>query len=144
MEARGEPVMRGGVHHIDLTVANLQASKPFYAAVLGFMGYTIVDDREDFIDFKVETADGHRTFVGLAPAKGPNADRLHDRYSPGLHHLAWTAGSRDDVDALYALLQKIGANVLDAPAEYPQYGPGYYAVFFADPDGLKLEFVHKP
>lgn len=34
--------------------------------------------------------------------------------------------------------------ILDAPAEYPRYGAGYYAVFFADPDGLKLEYVHKP
>ena len=34
--------------------------------------------------------------------------------------------------------------ILDAPAEYPQYGPNYYAVFFADPDGMKLELVHFP
>ena len=52
--------------------------------------------------------------------------------------------AESDVDALYALLQSIGADILDAPAEYPQYGAGYYAVFFADPDGLKLEYVHKP
>jgi glyoxylase I family protein len=32
--------------------------------------------------------------------------------------------------------------VLDAPREYPEYVPGYYAVFFADPDGIKLELVH--
>jgi catechol 2,3-dioxygenase-like lactoylglutathione lyase family enzyme len=38
----------------------------------------------------------------------------------------------------------MGARILDAPADYPQYGAGYYAVFFADPDGLKLEFVHWP
>ena len=35
-------------------------------------------------------------------------------------------------------------STLDPPAEYPLYAPGYYAVFFADPDGLKLEFVHMP
>jgi len=38
----------------------------------------------------------------------------------------------------------MGIAILDAPAEYPEYAPGYYAVFFADPDGLKLEFVHTP
>ena len=42
------------------------------------------------------------------------------------------------------MLRDFGADVLDAPAEYPHYAPGYYAVFFADPDGLKLEFVHMP
>ena len=39
-------------------------------------------------------------------------------------------------------LKQSGATILDAPAEYPQYGAGYYAVFFADPDGLKLEYCH--
>ncbi len=37
-----------------------------------------------------------------------------------------------------------GITVLDPPAEYPEYGPQYYAVFFADPDGMKLEVVHEP
>jgi len=58
--------------------------------------------------------------------------------------LAWTAESRDDVDRLHKVLVDIGATVLDAPAEYPRYGHGYYAVFFIDPDGLKLEYVHWP
>ena len=81
--------------------------------------------------------------VGLKPAR---SDRVHDRYSAGLHHLAWHAASREDVDRLHALLVRLGAHILDAPAEYPDYGygAGYYALFFADPDGLKLEFVHWP
>jgi glyoxylase I family protein len=36
------------------------------------------------------------------------------------------------------------AEILNAPREYPQYEPGYYAVFFLDPDGIKLEFVFTP
>jgi len=39
-------------------------------------------------------------------------------------------------------MKEQGATILDPPADYPQYGAGYYAVFFADPDGLKLEVVH--
>ena len=50
-------------------------------------------------------------------------------------------GTREDVDALHDLLRGIDATILDAPADYPRYGPTYYAVFFADPDGLKREFV---
>ena len=79
--------------------------------------------------------------IGLKPAR---SDRDHDRYSAGLHHLGWHAASRDDVDRLHALLVGMGARILDAPAEYPAYGAGYDALFFADPDGLKLEFVHWP
>lgn len=130
--------MRGIVHHIDLTVKDAQASKPFYEAVLGFMGYKVDDERPGFIDFKL---DGQPCYVGLVSERH---DRAHDRYSPGLHHIAWIATDRADVDTLHTLLQRIGANILDAPAEYPQYSAGYYAVFFADPDGLKLEYVHKP
>lgn len=135
---------RGALHHLDLTVTDVQASKPFYEALLGYMGYVIVDDRPDFVDFKLKAPNGHPCFIGIAPASGPNAGRTHDRYSPGLHHVAWAAEDRDDVDAFYAVLQDIGATILNAPAEYPQYSAGYYAVFFADPDGLKLEYVHKP
>jgi len=40
-------------------------------------------------------------------------------------------------------LKQTGATILDAPAEYP-YSPGYFAVYFTDPDGLKFEFAHAP
>ncbi len=82
--------------------------------------------------------------IGIMRAQGAGVDRVHDRYSPGLHHVAWQAASRADVDALHAVLTRIGAKVLDGPALYPEYGSTYYAVFFADPDGLKLEYVYWP
>lgn len=136
--------MRGGVHHIDLSVSDLARARSFYEAVLGFMGYAAGEDygaRGQDYDLR---AGGQFCSIGIRPSEGPNAARAHDRYAPGLHHLAWNAQSREDVDALHALLLRIGATVLDPPADYPQYGAGYYAVFFADPDGLKLEFVFKP
>lgn len=136
--------MRGAIHHIDLTVRDPQASRGFYDAVLGFMGYRIADEHTRGIDWDRDEPGGGFCSIGVMRAEGPNADRPHDRYSPGLHHIAWTAASRADVDALHALLVDIGAEVLDPPADYPQYGEGYYAVFFADPDGLKLEYVFKP
>lgn len=67
----------------------------------------------------------------------------HDRRAPGFHHLAFHADDRADVDAFHRFLQESGIPVLDPPAEY-DYTPGYYAVFFADPDGLKLELVFEP
>jgi glyoxylase I family protein len=140
--------MRGGIHHIDLTVKDAHASRAFYESVLGFMGYKLSAGNpfsadETGFDFDLRAGDGFCS-IGILSARGANASRAHDRYSPGLHHVAWNAESREDVDAMYAHLQSIGATILDAPAEYPRYGPTYYAVFFADPDGLKLEYVHKP
>ena len=66
-----------------------------------------------------------------------------DRSRCGVHHLAFHADSREDVDAFHDFLVQLGATVLDPPAEY-DYTPGYYAVFFEDPDGLKLEVVYEP
>ncbi|HEY4944273.1 MAG TPA: VOC family protein [Rhizomicrobium sp.] len=136
--------MRGLVHHIDLTVKDPAASRPFYEAVLGFMGYRVVSQHPRGYDFDLASPNGSFSSIGIMRAQGANAARAHDRYSPGLHHVAWRADSRADVDVMHALLLRMAANVLDAPADYPQYGKDYYAVFFADPDGLKLEYVYKP
>ncbi|PZO50938.1 MAG: bleomycin resistance protein [Alphaproteobacteria bacterium] len=135
--------MRGGIHHIDLTVKDAHASRAFYESVLGFMGYALVDAHPNGYDFDLRDADNFCS-IGILSARGEHADRMHDRYSPGLHHVAWMAASREDVEAMHAHLLSIGATILDAPADYPRYRAGYYAVFFADPDGLKLEYVFKP
>jgi glyoxylase I family protein len=136
--------MRGAIDHLDLTVKDPWASRPFYEAVLGHMGYTRI--REDVRGFDFDIPDGKRwtMSIGVVKAVREGLDRKHDRYSPGLHHVAFAARDRADVDALHRVLLVIGATILDPPAEYPQYGEGYYALFFADPDGLKLEFVHRP
>jgi catechol 2,3-dioxygenase-like lactoylglutathione lyase family enzyme len=139
--------MRGMIDHLDLTVRDPEKSRTFYQAVLGFMGYTRVRAHGSGFDFDVPGhldgpgGDGWQYSVGLRKASGENEQRVHDRYSPGLHHAAFRAQDRSDVDRLHDLLVKIGAVILDAPADYPSYGQTYYAVFFADPDGLKLEFV---
>lgn len=137
-------MLRGGINHLDLTVSDLAASEPFYRSVLGFMGFEPkrLAHGNTHLPLFHSTEEGQRVFsIALQPARNR---RPHDRYSPGLHHVAFTASSRADVDRLHARLVEMGAVVLDPPAEYPHYAPGYYAVFFADPDGLKIEFVHMP
>jgi catechol 2,3-dioxygenase-like lactoylglutathione lyase family enzyme len=136
--------MRGLVHHIDLSVQGLERSRVFYECVLGFMGYKPGYRSATQFDFDLSLPNGAFSSIGIKQSHGANAGRLHDRYAPGLHHLAWRAESPADVDAFYEYLKKNGVEILDPPAAYPQYGEGYYAVFFADPDGLKLEYVYKP
>jgi catechol 2,3-dioxygenase-like lactoylglutathione lyase family enzyme len=135
--------MRGMIDHLDLTVRDPAKSRSFYEVVLGYMGYTRLRQHESGFDFDIPAEDGWRCSVGLRKALGGGEKRAHDRYSPGLHHVAFYAQTRSDVDRLHQVLVDIGAVVLDPPAEYPQYGSGYYALFFADPDGLKLEFVFR-
>lgn len=136
--------MRGTIHHLDLTVKDPWASRAFYDAVLGFMGYRCTKEDDRGFDWDIQTPGAGFCSIGIMKANEAGRDRAHDRYAPGLHHVAWQAASRADVDRLHERLVAIGATILDPPAEYPQYSLGYYAVFFADPDGLKLEYVHAP
>ena len=136
--------MRGAIHHLDLTVLDPERSRPFYEAVLGFMGYRIGDSDARGYDFDLEGPGGVIGSIGIVRAEGEGRGAAHDRHAPGLHHLALNADSRYDVDRLHDLLRDIGATILDPPSPYPEYGAGYYALFFDDPDGLKLEFVHFP
>lgn len=126
----------GGIHHVDITVADVDRSTAFYDRVLPLMGFRRGPDVAEGPIWA-----GAQLEVGLQPARSRAA---HDRYAPGLHHLAFTAPSRAAVDALHERLLDLGLPVLDPPADYPQYAPGYYAVFFADPDGIKLEYVFTP
>jgi catechol 2,3-dioxygenase-like lactoylglutathione lyase family enzyme len=61
----------------------------------------------------------------------------------GLHHLAFEADSRNEVDDRAAWAREQKVEIESAPQEYA-YAPGYYATFFYDPDGIKLEVVHVP
>ena len=135
-------INRGAFHHIDLNVSDLEASRRVYGPVLEFLGYRPVRDEEgcewDLVD------EGHGSSLGLRLCDPALKDHVHRRYAPGLHHLSWRAESREDVDRLHALLLEHDIKVLDPPAHYPQYSGDYYAVFFEDPDGMKLEFVHAP
>ena len=137
-------MIRGSLSHVDLTVADLTRSVDFYDRVLGRLGYRRMDGVGAGAPCwaVADASDGFFT-LALKPARPQSTAARHDRYAPGLHHLAFHADSRADVDAFHDFLLEIGATVLDAPAEYG-YTPGYYAVFFADPDGIKLEVVFEP
>jgi glyoxylase I family protein len=137
---------RGGVNHVALTVCDLARSIEFYDKVLGFLGYERVEVPEatqQSMKTRLLAWASPNGSITLRPARGEAAGKAHDRNAPGLNHLAFDADSRADVEKLHSLLQEMGAKILDTPAEYA-YFPGYFAVYFADPDGLKFEFVHWP
>lgn len=136
-------INHGGFHHIDLNVRDVAASKAVYGPVLEFLGYALVKDKPEGCEWD-KGPDGRGASLGLRACAPSLADYRHERYAPGLHHLAWRAASREEVDRLHDLLVERGITVLDAPAHYPEYWGDYYAVFFEDPDGMKLELAHAP
>jgi glyoxylase I family protein len=127
-----------GVEHVDLTVNDLARSTSFYDQVLGALGFRRVPHAT-----YVAWANAHLV-IGLRAAGTASREAVFDRNRVGLHHLALRVRSRDEVDRLHEFLARAGVTVLDPPAEYPEYGQRYYAVYFADPDGMKLEAVHFP
>jgi len=132
----------GTMNHLRLTVSAIPRAEAFYAPILEFMGYHLVVKSVARLAWSSASPYGLQWII-LTAAHRDRVNRDHDRYSPGLHHFAWNADSRAEVDALYGILVDRDLAVLDPPAEY-DYEPGYYAVFFADPDGMKLELVHVP
>jgi glyoxylase I family protein len=128
----------GSLNHVALTVNDLAKSREFYDALLPGLGYRLLFEQPDVFGFR--GADGLTLFFDQAPADRRGA--TFDRYRVGLHHLAFNAPDRAFVEAIHQKLVTLGATILDAPAEYPQYSPTYFAVFFLDPDGMKLEVVH--
>jgi catechol 2,3-dioxygenase-like lactoylglutathione lyase family enzyme len=120
-----------GIDHLVIRVSDYEKSKAFYGKLFEFLGFKVLDEYPDAIGW---TNGKTRFWIGPADAKGKK--RKYRIGDIGFHHYAFELRSRKDVDALQALVKKLGAPIVDPAAEYYD---DYYAVFFLDPDGLKLE-----
>ncbi len=121
-----------GIDHLVIRVSDYQRSKDFYGRLFTFLGFEISDEYADAIGW---TNGKTRFWIGPADAQGrKHKYRVGD---VGFHHYAFQLRSRKDVDALQAFLRDdLHATIVDPAGEYYD---DYYAVFFLDPDGLKLE-----
>ncbi|MBA2476221.1 MAG: GNAT family N-acetyltransferase [Actinobacteria bacterium] len=138
--------MDAAVRHIDLVVSSLEASLDFYRGLLFPLGWSdgdrIVGERGEPVYYLAAPPAEGAIGLGLRERQSSDA-RPYDRYSIGLHHIAFHVASRAVVDERAGWLKAQGAEIESVPIEH-DYRPGYYAVFFYDPDGLKLELVHRP
>jgi catechol 2,3-dioxygenase-like lactoylglutathione lyase family enzyme len=137
-----EPV----IDHIEITVRDMSISVPFYDRLLPLLGFVA----ESRVNAVIEAHEKHVVqyshprlgFAITSPRKAFEGDAMNRRKPGALHHLAFRATSRADVDRLHAELRGIGATMVSPPREYPEYSPpGYYALFFKDPEGIKYEIV---
>jgi glyoxylase I family protein len=135
--------MNGRIHHLMLNVNRYDEAKRFYGWLLPRLGYP---NQTAYADDALKRGSGWYNDAGSVwvqeAESGFRADQFH-RHRVGLCEIAFTADSRRQVDELAAEIERHGGWVTDAPRQY-DYVPGYYAVFFTDPDGLKLEVVHLP
>ena len=126
-----------GIDHLVIRVSDYERSRHFYNRLLGFLGF----EHEWEFD-RTSGWNNGRTMFWIAEADEEGKRHPHRAGNVGYHHYAFELGARDEVDELYSFLLREKIEVVDPPAGYPGYGEGYYAVFFLDPDGLKLEAMY--
>ncbi len=127
---------KGLLHHIEIYVSDLQRTVDFWGWFLGELGYTPFQKWDSGQSWKL--ADTYMVFV---QAEDRFLDVPYHRRRVGLNHLAFHASSRQHVDEMTATLREKGMNIL-YPEKHPfAGGEHYYAVFFEDPDRIKVELV---
>jgi catechol 2,3-dioxygenase-like lactoylglutathione lyase family enzyme len=124
-----------GIDHIVLRVSDFEVSRRFYDRLLTFLGFV-----EEWDLGRTVGWNNGVTMVWVVEAD-PGA-KPHRTGDIGFHHYAFELGAPEEVDELGTFLEREGVPIVDEPADYPSYGEGYRAVFFLDPDGLKLEGMY--
>jgi glyoxylase I family protein len=132
-----------GVHHLDLVVSSIERSLPFYLELLRPLGWTDVEEVEGERGETIWYVWGPGTTIGLREKQSDANPVPYDRYGVGVHHVCFETDSRESVDERAEWLRAQGVTIESGPKDY-WYSEGYYAVFFYDPDGIKLEIAHVP
>jgi catechol 2,3-dioxygenase-like lactoylglutathione lyase family enzyme len=120
--------------HIGVQVADVEASVAFYLRIFGPIGI------REVLRFPMENG----VVVGLAGPAGVPKFWLGPTAGGETRelHVAFTAADRESVEAVHDAALAVGAEVLHAPREWPEYHPGYYGVFLRDLDGHNVEAVY--
>jgi predicted lactoylglutathione lyase len=120
--------------HVDLRVSDFAKVRALYDALLPAMGYSRISEDEETICYYTPDRDKSKPFFGIDLDLGhrPNGSRI-----------ALFAASREEVDRLAEVARNAGAQAFEAPHLCTEYTPTYYATFFEDADGNKLEICHR-
>ena len=134
------------IDHIEITVRDMGVAVPFYDKLLPLFGFDLRRRSSAFLEGhekQVVSYDHPRLGFAITSPRNAFAGDTMNRRKPGaLHHLAFRAASRAEVDRLHIALREIGATIVSPPREYPEYvPPGYYALYFKDLEGIKYEVV---
>lgn len=116
--------------HIDLRVKDRGAAQKFYEKILPALGFTLEKSNEEWGTFYAETDGVPTEFFSFEEDKN---------HRPNQTRIAFWADTRDEIDQIADVVRKAGGQKLEGPQIWPEYTAGYYALFFEDPDGNKLE-----
>lgn len=140
--------MKPVIDHIQITVKDLSVAEPFYDKFLPVLGFDLSKKSRGRVpehDFEVVEYFHPMLIIGInSPREAFKNDTIHRRKPGALHHLAFKAGSREEIDRVYPQIVAAGAIIVAPPTFYPQHGENYYALFFKDLEGIKYEIVYEP
>ncbi|MFA6304531.1 MAG: VOC family protein [Patescibacteria group bacterium] len=123
------------VGHIKILASDFKKSYSFYKDIFEALNYKQVSNKEN-------SAGWAKNGYGILLGQAKIIDFPYKYGMPGIHHICLKAESTDKVDELYNLAVKKEVHIYEPPQKYPNYTDKYYAVFFADPDGMKMEIAY--
>jgi catechol 2,3-dioxygenase-like lactoylglutathione lyase family enzyme len=131
--------MNAKITHIQINVSDFEKSKEFYSELFGVLGWIKFMEEEDIISW----TDGEFSFWIVETEQKFKEKKFH-RKNTGLNHIAFKVNSKQKVNEFFEkfLLNKKEMVLYSGAKEYPEYGKGYYAVYFEDPDRIKLEVAY--
>ena len=120
--------------HIDLRVRDVAAAEAFYVQLLPALGFAMPAHSERWKCFAAEGSLPRSPYFALTedPEHQPNGNRI-----------AFWVASRGDVDRVGAIARAAGTQAMEGPAACPEISASYYAAFFEDPSGNRLEVYHR-
>lgn len=132
------------LHHLRINVADLSRTRAFYEPILSWLGFRDIGAHYGQFGELERLRYAKGGFI-LLFSRASHAG-AYELTKVGLHHLAFSVSTREDVNRFYheILLQLPGIDIQDPPVDCPEYREGYYATFFYDPDGIKLEVTYTP
>lgn len=116
--------------HVDLRIGNLERVRPLYDALMIAMGYTDLHVDGDSVGYHRENETGADAFIWVVE---------ESEHRPNGTRVAFAAPNHAEVDRLSRIARDAGARAFEAAALITEYGPSYYASFFEDAEGNKLE-----
>lgn len=127
---------QGVISHVEVYTADLEKKREFWEWLLKELGYTVFQEWEEGFSMILDD-----TYIVFVRAEARFCDITYHRCRPGLNHLAFYADTRDFIENIEIELKKRNINILYEDRHPYAGGKGYYAIYFEDPERMKVEIV---
>lgn len=142
--------MKYQIHHIQITVNDVNKAEEFYDKLFEYLAFDIEKKYTGYLahaDMHVIEYIGNGFDFGIcSPKLKFQNDKIDSRKPGSVQHIAFRAKNKEDVDSIFPKIEALGVNILHGePREYKEkIAPNYYALFFESPEGIRFEIFYYP